>query len=106
MQGHVTAHFIYILQFAKRFLVQWICILPINDEAPATVQNFNIFVSEAPVDAEMVMPRGRHSRTHVVAAEKEDVVFFVGCRQKIIQSITQSLVGDVRHFLIKELLAP
>lgn len=77
-----------------------ICILPINDDALATVQNFNILVSKAPVDAEIGMLRGGPNGPHVVATEKDDVVFFVGWRQKVLPSITQSHVGVIRHFHI------
>lgn len=89
------------MHFAKRSIsCTCICILPVNDEALAAVQNFNVLVSETPVDAEVVVPWGGHHRPHVVATEEEDVVFFVGWRQKIVPYVTQSHVGDVRHFLV------
>lgn len=77
---------------------------PVNDDASAAVQNFNVFISETPVDAEVVVHWGCLSRPHVVARREDDVLFLVGQRQKCFPSITQSLVGDVRHFLIKDVL--
>lgn len=47
---------------------------------------------------------GRLRRAHVVAGQEEDVLFLVGQRQNPFPSITQSLVGDVRYFLIKDRL--
>lgn len=85
--------------------MQCLCILPITDDAIATVQNFNILVSEAPVDAEIIVQLGGHKRVHVVATENEDAVFFVGWWQIILQVITQSHVDDIRH-TFKEFLAP
>lgn len=83
-----------VMQFAgrqcaqDRLVVQCIFILPINKEALATVQNFNVLVTKAPVDAEVVMLRGRHNGPRVVDTEKDDVVFLIGRRQKVLPSIT------------------
>lgn len=41
---------------------------PIEDGAIATVQNFYILVSEAPVDAEIIVLWGGYSRAHVITA--------------------------------------
>lgn len=53
-------------------------LLPLHDEACGTVQNFNVFVSKTPVDAEVIIPGGSYNRPHIVAREKDDVVFLVG----------------------------
>lgn len=81
---------------AKKLLssCKQVCILPADDEAFSAVQNFNVLVSEAPVDAEVVMLGGAAAGPHVVAIETEDVVFFVGWRQNVFPAITQSHVGD------------
>lgn len=80
--------------------------LPINKEAGATVQDFNILVSKTPVDAEVVHLGPRRNRADIVAAEEGDVLFLVGWRQKVLQSITQSLIGPIRLFVFGELLTP
>lgn len=43
---------------------------------------------------------------NILATEKDDVMLFVGRRQKVLQGITQSFVGDVKHILGEDLLAP
>lgn len=47
-----------------------IWILPVNNEALGTVQNFNVFVTEAPVDAEAVVSEGVVRRRHIAAMQK------------------------------------
>lgn len=79
---------------------------PFNNKALTTVHNFNVLVSEAPVDAEVTVLQRGHSWSHVVPTEKEDVVFLVGQRQGVLPSTIQSLVGQIRHFFVKELLPP
>lgn len=81
------------------------CILPCSDKALATIQNFNIAVSKAPVDAEIICRRGGRTTLHVVAKEKVDAVLLVRRRQKDLPAITQTFVNYVRQFLVEDLLA-
>lgn len=80
--------------------------VPVDDEALAPVQSFYILVSEAPVDAEMVLRLVGGGGPHVVATEEEDVVLFVGWRQRILQWVAQLIVGHIRNFVGKESSAP
>lgn len=80
-------------------------LLPMDNSAHFTVQNFNILVTEAPVNAEEVILPGGPDGPHVVARETDDVVLLVERWQNVLPSITVHL-GDVRHPLIKGLLAP
>lgn len=49
--------------------------------------------------------RGRR-RANILATENDDVMLFVGRWQKVLQGITQSFVGDLKHILGEDLLAP
>lgn len=52
------------------------------------------------------MQRQGCRRANILASEKDDVMLFVGRRQKVLQGITQLFVGDVKHIFAEDLLAP
>ena len=82
MEGYITAYFTH-------------CILPLSNGAFVCVQNFNVLIPKAPVDAETVMLWRCLNRSHIVTAEKDDVLFLVGWRKKALPSFIQSLIGDI-----------
>lgn len=70
-------------------------ILPISNEARGTVQNFDIFVSEAPVEAEIAVSVGAARQSRGVTVQEDHVLFLEGWWQKPERGLIQSLLGDV-----------
>lgn len=70
--SHISATICYVFKITSEEETDTKCtwILPLNNEARGTIQYFNIFVSEAPVDAEMAVSEGLVGQIHIVAVQK------------------------------------